>query len=349
MKEGKKEDLKRRAEEATLTFFRRRQEKMGKKKKAGPPAATAKKESTPALNLGGGPPEEAKIVRASELFKVESAEQGYAIVEKRDTAQIIAEVEGGVADEMVYSFTVSGQKVNGLTYKGICELVRIMQGIRADVISCDPAVWFEEEGFVALARSVDLVTGTGSSVIFFQPRWMQKKDGKKAINRFASIIAQSKGKRNAASDILPLSLKRIVIQAALGSKGPDAMPIDKILATRREQQIEASRQRALTSDSIIRGQVARKIFAQWAIAYKEACKQGQIDYDEKKQVEAFNRFLLAGWELDRARGASSKDLTVGQLEEALLIVSKNEVDFLTGELLPGAMEDAKKFTKSLKT
>lgn len=303
---------------------------------------TVAEEKTPGLDLTGAPEEEVKIAKPSEPFEVETKEEGFAIVERRDTEQILAGVEGQVADEMVYSFKVAGEEVSGLTYRGICEISRIMQGIVMNVVSCEPAEWYGEEGFVALARSLDRVTGNGSSIIFFQPRWMTLRSGKKTVSRFAPIIAQSKAKRNATSDLLPLSLKNIVVAAALESQAPKALPVDAILAKRREQQMEARRQKALTSDEVIKGNIARRVFAEWTVKYKGACKLGDVKYEKEKQDKAFNCFLMAGWAIDREKGGSSKDLTVGQLEEVLLIVRKGEVDFLSGEILPGALPEEKK-------
>lgn len=320
---------------------------MGRKKQA----VASKKEPAPKLNLKEVPEESEGLPaggqgliaepKALKSFEVETAEKGYEIVEIRDTEQIIAEIEGEVAEELVYSFkTEDGRQVAGLTFKGVNEVCRIMKAIDRPVLYCRPAVWFDEEGFEALARAVDKATGNASSCIFFQPRWLKKRDGSTIIQRLSYVIAQSKAKRNAAKDIIPLVLRKSLVKAALETKkGFDPY---KVLAQRREMIIEARLQKALTSERYLKGAIAKKILASWSVQYKEACKSGQIKPVREKAEKAFNRFLMEGWAVDRAKGGSTKDLEVGDLEDILLIVKKGEVDFLSGKVLPGVLPEEPK-------
>ena len=138
------------------------------------------------------------IVPTEREGKPESYEE-FAIMERKDEEQILAELKGHYLEEFVYSFEHAGRRVIGLSWAGVKECAYRMGGI--DVVDCR----VEDKGdyWLVLAKAVDRTTGSGRYGISTQPKKMKLKDGSEQEDLFSLPKALSKAQRNAIRGLIP--------------------------------------------------------------------------------------------------------------------------------------------------
>ena len=138
------------------------------------------------------------IVPTEREGKPESYEE-FAIMERKDEEQILAELKGHYLEEFVYSFDHAGRRVIGLSWAGVKECAYRMGGI--DVVDCR----VEDKGdyWLVLAKAVDRTTGSGRYGISTQPKKMKLKDGSEQEDLFSLPKALSKAQRNAIRGLIP--------------------------------------------------------------------------------------------------------------------------------------------------
>lgn len=136
----------------------------------------------------------------------------FKMFDEADEEQIEAELKGAVAEEMVYSFTVGGQKITGLTKSGTWAVMRafnktaiagkkpiiVLSPIKDGLLTESPEMY----GFVANASLIDvtknivLENGGGGSEA-------SKLDNRGKKDSFALAKAIAKAQRNAIRVLLP--------------------------------------------------------------------------------------------------------------------------------------------------
>jgi len=139
-----------------------------------------------------------RVGSSIEVVKPESYEE-FAIMERKDEEQILAELKGHYLEEFVYSFEHAGRRVIGLSWAGVKECAYRMGGI--DVVDCR----VEDKGdyWLVLAKAVDRTTGSGRYGISTQPKKMNLKDGSEQEDLFSLPKALSKAQRNAIRGLIP--------------------------------------------------------------------------------------------------------------------------------------------------
>ena len=141
---------------------------------------------------------ESSIVPTEREGKPESYEE-FAIMERKDEEQILAELKGHYLEEFVYSFDHAGRRVIGLSWAGVKECAYRMGGI--DVVECK----VEDKGdyWLVMAKAVDRATGSGRYGISTQPKKMKLKDGSEQEDLFSLPKALSKAQRNTIRGLIP--------------------------------------------------------------------------------------------------------------------------------------------------
>lgn len=154
----------------------------------------------------------------------------FSIMETLDDRQIVAEVGGQMVESWVYSFTVQGKEVRGLSYVGTKEAVRQLNEKGKTAIRISPErppivekvmeghALFDPEvgdGFVATVYGEDVQNGGGLWVSKFEPIMKKKRDGSTFKNPFAYEQAISKAQRNAMQALIPTTLFAEVMSAFL--------------------------------------------------------------------------------------------------------------------------------------
>jgi len=139
-------------------------------------------------------------------------------LERRDEEQILAEIQGQVIEEMVYSFPSGGRTVTGLSWVGIKEIAR-----RYGKIDVDP-VRLEDTGdaWIVVVKARDLERGTGILGVSTQPKSMKAR-GETVEDPFALQKATSKAQRNAIRSLIPETfLKAVITEWLKAKKNPGA-------------------------------------------------------------------------------------------------------------------------------
>jgi len=161
------------------------------------------------------------IVPTEREGKPESYEE-FAIMERKDEEQILAELKGHYLEEFVYSFEHAGRRVIGLSWAGVKECAYRMGGI--DVVDCR----VEDKGdyWLVLAKAVDRTTGSGRYGISTQPKKMKLKDSSEQEDLFSLPKALSKAQRNAIRGLIPEQyIKTFLDHYLQGKRIQEAKPI----------------------------------------------------------------------------------------------------------------------------
>ena len=144
-----------------------------------------------------------KLLAEKEEIKVASIEtEPFAIMERADEEQILAELMGNFLDEFVYEFEQQGKKVTGLSLAGVRETVRYMNKngmARISISDREPKVREEDDWIEVWVYAKDELNGSGA--------WGIKRQVKKYVsgktNEFAMEQALSKAQRNAQRALIP--------------------------------------------------------------------------------------------------------------------------------------------------
>lgn len=142
----------------------------------------------------------------------------FQALDRLDENQIIAELQGAVAQDMVYSFRSGGKQVTGLSWSGIKHLAARLGNIQVDLLQ----VLDNEDSWCVLCKAqVGESSRIGASE---QPKTITKRDGTVTPDPFALPKATSKAQRNAIRALLPekLILETIAAHAAIPAQARPA-------------------------------------------------------------------------------------------------------------------------------
>ena len=129
----------------------------------------------------------------------EQGNEEFALMERRDEQQIIAELQGHYLEEFVYSFEQGGRRIIGLSWAGVKECAYRLGGISVE--SCE--VLELEDAWRVLAKAVNKADGSIRWGACQQPKTIKYRSGGEAPDEFALQKAVSKAQRNAIRALLP--------------------------------------------------------------------------------------------------------------------------------------------------
>ena len=143
-------------------------------------------------------------------------------LEKRDEAQILAEIQGNVIDEMVYSFKVGSREVTGISWVGIKELARMYGKIDVDLVQLTET----DEQFIVIVKARDIERGNSMLGTSTQAKVMKTGKGDQ-MDPFALPKAMSKAQRNAIRSLIPETfMKEVFKQLANNGKKPKPRQVE---------------------------------------------------------------------------------------------------------------------------
>lgn len=147
---------------------------------------------------------------------VRDENQAHDIMNLKDDAQILAEMEGKYLDEFVYSFDVEGgkRKVTGLSWAGVKEVVRSAGGIEIE----DIKITETDKSFRVLAKGRDTIRAISLYGIAEQPKKMKLKSGEFIEDAHALSKCVSRAQRNALRVLIPEATIKMTIEKYLSEK-----------------------------------------------------------------------------------------------------------------------------------
>lgn len=139
-------------------------------------------------------------------------------LDRLDEEQILAEMQGAVLDQYVYSFKSGGRQVTGLSWAGVKAVAAKMGSVQVDLLQLTPG----EGGWTCVVKAT---APDGSSRIGAaeQPYEMDTKRGPQP-DPFALPKCVSKAQRNAIRALLPESLITEVVKMHQAQRQPARKP-----------------------------------------------------------------------------------------------------------------------------
>ncbi len=140
----------------------------------------------------------------------------FQALDKLDETQIIAELQGAVEQDMVYSFRADGKQVTGLSWSGIKHLAAKLGNVQVDLLEM---IDTGETWVVAVKASIGDSSRLGA---YEQKKNFVKRDGTVMADGFALPKATSKAQRNAIRALLPEKLIVETVKAHAALQRPPA-------------------------------------------------------------------------------------------------------------------------------
>ncbi|WP_309492761.1 hypothetical protein [Candidatus Hecatella orcuttiae] len=160
-------------------------------------------------------------------------EDVFAIMERKDEDQIIAELKGAYLDEFVYSFEHGDRRVVGLSWSGVKEIAWRLGSISVD----DLTVEDKGDFWLAKCSATDHVRGNRRWGAAVQPKKIGDKE-----DVFALPKAVSKAQRNAIRAVIPEAMIKTFIDRFLEesrTKQPSPTPSAEV-KTAAEKSLAAN-------------------------------------------------------------------------------------------------------------
>lgn len=145
----------------------------------------------------------------------DSRSEDFALMERRDEEQILAELKGAYLQEFVYDFTVGSRKVTGLSWAGVKEIAYRMGGVRVD----DLDIQDKGEYWIVTAKAVDVTRNASRFGVSTQSKVMKLRSGESVPDDFAVQKAVSKAQRNAIRALIPEVFVKTCLAQFLAEKG----------------------------------------------------------------------------------------------------------------------------------
>jgi hypothetical protein len=139
--------------------------------------------------------------------------------DRRDEAQIEAELLGGVVAEYAYRFDQGAGAVTGLSLAGVMAVAQHMGGITCD----EPPHWeIGEDEYYCEIAATDHGRGLKLWGNASQPKYLRRRDGQQILDPHARAKALSKAQRNAVRKLIPETLATKMLEAYLAGQQPQA-------------------------------------------------------------------------------------------------------------------------------
>ena len=162
----------------------------------------------------------------------------YAIMERRDEEQILAELQGlpsPVLEDMIYSFEQGGEggskTVTGLSWEGVKTLALELGHFKVE----DLKISETPDEFRIVVKVTDTHRGVTLYASSDQPKTMKRRDGNGTPDQFALQKAMSKAQRNGLLQLLPPAMVAAFTDRCIAAKKE---AIDKIREERRKRAAE---------------------------------------------------------------------------------------------------------------
>ena len=137
----------------------------------------------------------AEMTKSKELTTYDFRE-----MEARDEAQILAELQGELVEEMIYQFpNREGRTVTGISWMGIKEIARRYGKIDVNLVQIEDL----GDAIMIVVKAIDIEKGTGLLGTSTQSKMMKKRDSSEEPDPFYVQKAMSKAQRNAIRSIIP--------------------------------------------------------------------------------------------------------------------------------------------------
>ena len=129
----------------------------------------------------------------------------YALMERKDENQILAEIKGNVLEEFVYSFPQGNRTVTGLSYSGVKQIALQMGNIHCE----EPILQENGSCWICKVKAIDVQRNFEMWGVSQQPKYMELKSGQKLRDDFCIQKCVSKAERNALRKLMP---EKIIIE-----------------------------------------------------------------------------------------------------------------------------------------
>lgn len=160
-------------------------------------------------------------------------------LDKLDEQQIVAELQGALLDQYVYSFKSGGREVVGLSWAGVKAVANKLGAVACDLLELRES----DDAYICVMKAAapDGTTRIGAAE---QSKMMKTRSGEKS-DPFALPKAVSKAQRNAIRALLPESLITEVVKMHQQQRKPasngsanwtrDATTISKLMKAANER------------------------------------------------------------------------------------------------------------------
>lgn len=138
-------------------------------------------------------------------------QEDFTELERRDEAQIMAELKGKYLDEFVYQFQSGGRTVTGLSWAGIKEIAYRMGRITVDLVRMEET----DQAWIVVTKATDAERGNSRLGVSTQSKTMKGKP-----DPFSLQKAMSKSQRNAIRPLLPEEMLKTWITKFLEMRRP---------------------------------------------------------------------------------------------------------------------------------
>jgi hypothetical protein len=144
------------------------------------------------------------------------------VLDRHDEDQVLAALEERMDKVLLYDFSQAGSRVIGLSWNGVQECVRLLNGTAHARIRIMPETLQVEEiqddvgkgpetFYVATVAATDEVTGYTTIGTSTEPKNMRLKTGKTKFDVFARAKALNKAQRNALAMHIPERLRQALL------------------------------------------------------------------------------------------------------------------------------------------
>jgi hypothetical protein len=144
---------------------------------------------------------------------VHDENEAHDLMNIKDDAQVLAEMEGKYLQEFVYSFDAGGRKVTGLSYAGVKEVARSAGNIGVE----DIKIMETDHTYRVLAKARDSVRNMQMFGVAEQSKVMHTRSGD-VEDGHALSKAVSRAQRNALRVLIPELTIKTMIEKYLDEK-----------------------------------------------------------------------------------------------------------------------------------
>jgi hypothetical protein len=164
------------------------------------PPRKQKETVKPHVCLNEGTPPESSLVVADE-------NDAHTLMNIKDDAQVLAEMEGKYLAEFVYSFDQGSRKITGLSYAGVKEVARSAGNIGVE----DLIISETEKTYRVLAKARDSTRNMVMYGVAEQPKMLRMRNGDMVEDLHGLSKAVSRAQRNALRVLIPeLTIKKMI-------------------------------------------------------------------------------------------------------------------------------------------
>jgi len=157
---------------------------------------------------GGSAKKEAKP-KQNKITVLESKSDAYTLINQKDDAQVLAEIQGNFLSEFVYSFPTKEGKVTGLSWAGTKEIARRQGNISVEDINITET----DKTYRVLCKAKDIQRNVTMFGVAEQSKMMHLKSGLDIEDLHALSKCVSRAQRNGIRALIPeIFIKKMIEQ-----------------------------------------------------------------------------------------------------------------------------------------